>query len=91
MPLDLDHPPAQGCPGGILSRGANVMKAYWNNPLESATAFRAGMFRTGDVAYRDTAGLFYIVDRLLGHDSCASREGLFRRGGSRPASTPRGS
>jgi acyl-CoA synthetase (AMP-forming)/AMP-acid ligase II len=49
--------------GELVARGANVMGAYWNNPLESAAAFRAGMFRTGDVGCRDADGFFYIVDR----------------------------
>jgi long-chain acyl-CoA synthetase len=50
--------------GELVARGANVMGAYWNNPLETSAAFRAGMFRTGDVGYRDADGFFYIVDRL---------------------------
>jgi long-chain acyl-CoA synthetase len=50
--------------GELVARGGNVMGAYWNNPLETAAAFRAGMFRTGDVGYRDADGFFYIVDRL---------------------------
>ncbi len=37
---------------------------YWNNPAESALAFRGGMFRTGDVGYQDADGYFYILDRL---------------------------
>ena len=40
------------------------MLGYWNNPEETAKAFRDGFFRTGDIGQRDTAGYFYILDRL---------------------------
>jgi len=47
-----------------VARGANVMRGYWNNPDETARAFRNGMFRTGDIGYQDGDGYFYIQDRL---------------------------
>src|SRR5258706_421678 len=50
--------------GELVARGANVMRAYWNNPQDTALAFRNGMFRTGDIGYRDSDGYFYILDRL---------------------------
>jgi long-chain acyl-CoA synthetase len=50
--------------GELVARGANVMRGYWNNPEETARAFRNGMFRTGDVGYQDEDGYFYILDRL---------------------------
>jgi Acyl-CoA synthetases (AMP-forming)/AMP-acid ligases II len=50
--------------GELVARGANVMQGYWNNPQESALAFRNGMFRTGDIGYQDSDGFFYILDRL---------------------------
>jgi long-chain acyl-CoA synthetase len=53
-----------GRPGELVVRGANVMRGYWNNPEETAHAFRAGMFRTGDIGYQDADGYFYILDRL---------------------------
>lgn len=53
-----------GQPGELVARGANVMRGYWNNPEETAKAFRAGFFRTGDIGYQDAAGYFYILDRL---------------------------
>jgi acyl-CoA synthetase (AMP-forming)/AMP-acid ligase II len=40
------------------------MRGYWNNPDETAEAFRDGFFRTGDIGHQDTAGYFYILDRL---------------------------
>ena len=49
--------------GELVARGANVMHGYWNDPRETADAFRNGFFRTGDLGYQDAAGYFYIVDR----------------------------
>jgi long-chain acyl-CoA synthetase len=50
--------------GELVARGANVMRGYWNNPEETALAFRDGRFRTGDLGYQDADGYFYILDRL---------------------------
>jgi len=52
-----------GKPGELAVRGANIMRGYWNNPEETALAFRDGSFRTGDVGYQDSDGYFYILDR----------------------------
>jgi len=49
--------------GELVTRGENVMRGYWNNPEETAHAFRDRMFRTGDIGYRDADGYFYILDR----------------------------
>jgi acyl-CoA synthetase (AMP-forming)/AMP-acid ligase II len=40
------------------------MRGYWNNPEETAKAFRDGFFRTGDIGRQDAVGYFYILDRL---------------------------
>ena len=53
-----------GQAGELIARGANVMRGYWNNPQETTEAFRYGFLRTGDIGYQDTAGYFYILDRL---------------------------
>jgi long-chain acyl-CoA synthetase len=50
--------------GELIARGANVMRGYWNDPEDTALAFRNGMFRTGDIGYQDSDGYFYILDRL---------------------------
>ncbi len=53
-----------GKPGEIVARGANITRGYWNDPQDTALAFRNGMFRTGDIGYQDSDGYFYILDRL---------------------------
>jgi long-chain acyl-CoA synthetase len=53
-----------GQAGELIARGANVMRGYWNNPEETARAFRDGYFRTGDIGRQDAVGYFYILDRL---------------------------
>ena len=40
------------------------MRGYWNDLEDTATAFRDGFFRTGDIGYQDAQGYFYILDRL---------------------------
>jgi long-chain acyl-CoA synthetase len=49
--------------GEICVRGGNVMLGYWNNPEETAKAFRNGWLLTGDIGYHDADGYFYITDR----------------------------
>ena len=50
--------------GEFVTRGANVMRGYWNNEEETAAVFRNGFFHTGDIGYQDENGYFYILDRL---------------------------
>ena len=49
--------------GELVIRGPQVMKGYWNRPDETATALRNNWLYTGDIAYMDEEGYFYIVDR----------------------------
>ncbi|ACV69040.1 long-chain-fatty-acid--CoA ligase [Desulfohalobium retbaense] len=49
--------------GELVIRGPQVMKGYWNRPDETATALRNGWLYTGDIAYMDEEGYFFIVDR----------------------------
>lgn len=50
--------------GEIWVRGANVTPGYWRRPDLNETCFQDGWFRTGDVATRDAAGYYTIVDRI---------------------------
>jgi long-chain acyl-CoA synthetase len=49
--------------GEIAIRGHNIMKGYLNRPDATAEVMHNGWFRTGDLARRDEAGNYYIVDR----------------------------
>jgi long-chain acyl-CoA synthetase len=58
----LDELPI-GSVGELIVRGPQVMKGYFENPLETARALRQGWLYTGDMAKRDRDGYFTIVDR----------------------------
>ena len=49
--------------GELIIRGPQVMAGYFNNPKETQLTLRNGWLFTGDVAYMDQKGYFYIVDR----------------------------
>lgn len=51
--------------GELCIRGGNVMKGYWNRPDATAGSFDdEGWFHSGDVAYVDEDGFYFICDRL---------------------------
>jgi long-chain acyl-CoA synthetase len=52
-----------GEPGELVVRGPIVTDGYLGNATATAEAFDDGWFRTGDVAYADAEGHFFIVDR----------------------------
>ncbi|PCD08345.1 long-chain fatty acid--CoA ligase [Peribacillus simplex] len=58
----VDELPA-GERGELIIKGPQVMKGYWENPEETATALRDGWLYTGDIATMDEEGYFYIVGR----------------------------
>ena len=49
--------------GEICVRGPQVMRGYWNNPVETAKVFTDGWLKTGDVGHMDTRGYVTITDR----------------------------
>jgi long-chain acyl-CoA synthetase len=49
--------------GEMIVRGPQVMSGYWNRPDETASVLRNGWLYTGDIAYMDEEGYFFIVDR----------------------------
>ncbi len=60
---DKELPSGEENVGEIVIRGHNIMKGYYKKPEATAEAFRNGWFHTGDLAYRDEDGYFFIVDR----------------------------
>lgn len=58
---DNELPPGEV--GEIIIKGPQIMKGYWNMPVESAQTLRNGWLYTGDIAYMDEDGYLYIVDR----------------------------
>jgi fatty-acyl-CoA synthase len=49
--------------GEIWCRGPNVTPGYWNNPEKTQEAFTDGWLRTGDAAWLDEDGYYWLVDR----------------------------
>lgn len=50
--------------GEIVIRSETVFSGYWNDPESTrAVIDDDGWFHTGDLAYRDTDGFFFITDR----------------------------
>lgn len=65
----VDDPSSQGLPayevGELLARGPPMMTGYFNNEeATKATLLDDGWMRSGDIAYYDDDGLFYVCDRL---------------------------
>ncbi|CQR71886.1 class I adenylate-forming enzyme family protein [Sporomusa ovata] len=53
-----------GMVGELVVRGPIIMKGYFNLPAETANALKDGWLYTGDLAYQDSEGYFFVVDRL---------------------------
>lgn len=65
--------PAPGVAGELHVRGGHVMAGYWGRPKETAEAISPdGWLETGDLAYRDEDGYFFI---------CGRRKEMFISGG----------
>ena len=50
--------------GEIWARSAMVTEGYWRDPEATRDLLVQGWAHTGDLAYRDEAGYFYLVDRV---------------------------
>jgi len=49
--------------GELVVRGPQVMRGYWGRPGETGEVLRGGWLYTGDLAYMDEDGFFFIKDR----------------------------
>lgn len=62
--VDSEGRPIQpGGVGEITATGDNIMKGYFNDPLETKNALRDGRYYTGDLATIDEEGFIYVVGR----------------------------
>ena len=50
--------------GQIAARGPNIMRGYYNNPIETKKVIRDGWLLTGDIGKLDSEGYLYIAGRL---------------------------
>lgn len=50
--------------GELLVKGPQVMKGYLNKDEETNKTFLDGWLRTGDLAYYNDDGMFFIADRI---------------------------
>jgi fatty-acyl-CoA synthase len=58
------RPCEPGQVGEIVVRGSIMMTEYWQDPVRSEETIRGGWLHTGDLAYMDDDGYFYLVDRV---------------------------
>ncbi|GAB3669113.1 long-chain fatty acid--CoA ligase [Actinocorallia lasiicapitis] len=56
--------PRSGRIGELQLTGHIVMKGYYRNAAATAAALNDGWLSTGDLAYEDTDGFYFIVDRI---------------------------
>jgi long-chain acyl-CoA synthetase len=56
-------PQSPGEPGELVIRSPQVMQGYHNRALETQETLRDGWLHTGDIAWMDADGYFYIIDR----------------------------
>lgn len=73
---DRDRPVRPGETGyfAIPGKEPGLFLGYYQDPERTAAAFRGGWYRTGDLAYRDEEGYFFITGR---GDDCFKSRGVF--------------
>ncbi len=57
------NPVPDGQEGELIARGGNIMAGYYKDVEETSKTLKDGWLHTGDLAYRDEDGFFYIVGR----------------------------
>lgn len=69
---DQGQEPTVGQAGELQVRGGHVMAGYWNRPKETSSVLQDGWLSTGDLAYKDQDGYYFI---------CGRRKEMFISGG----------
>jgi len=54
----------QGETGQLIVRGPQVMKGYWNKPIETGERVDHGWFHSGDLFTRDADGFYHYQGRM---------------------------
>ena len=54
---------SEGEVGELVIGGPTVSPGYWKSPQKTEETFQEGWMKTGDLAYRDKEGFFYMVGR----------------------------
>ncbi|PGH14495.1 hypothetical protein AJ79_02988 [Helicocarpus griseus UAMH5409] len=63
--VDGETEVGRGERGELWVRGPNIMRGYWQREAETkATKTEDGWLKTGDIAYADENGYFFVVDRM---------------------------
>lgn len=57
------EPVKSGETGELVASGENIMKGYWQQPVETAEVLREGRLWTGDLAIIDKEGFIFLVGR----------------------------
>lgn len=80
-PEDLKTEVPDGERGEIWIKAPNVMKGYWKNEKATKeTITPDGWLRSGDIAYKDENGRFFIVDRMkVGYQTTGTMSNADRR------------
>ncbi|MBQ9057612.1 MAG: acyl--CoA ligase [Atopobiaceae bacterium] len=52
-----------GVKGELAVKGPGIMECYYNDPESSAEVLKGKWLLTGDIAYQDEDGFFWLVDR----------------------------
>ncbi|HOP29857.1 MAG TPA: long-chain fatty acid--CoA ligase [Spirochaetota bacterium] len=58
------EPMPAGKEGEMIFRGPQITQGYLNKPEETAKAIQNGWLHSGDIAYMDEDGYFFVVDRI---------------------------
>ena len=63
--MDRDGTPVKaGEIGELVVKGSIMMKEYWRDPDKTEETIKQGFLHTGDLAYMDEDGYYYLVDRV---------------------------